>query len=418
MDGLLFAVEALVVIGAIVMGTKSSGVALGIWGGVGVTVLVFGFGLEPGSPPVDAILIILSVILAAATMQVAGGIDWMVVMAARAIVKHPKQVTIIAPFMSFLFCLGAGTGNIVYPLLPVIYDVSYQAKIRPERPLSMTVVVSGIALACSPVSAAMAAMITLTDVAPYNFDMVKVLSITIPAAIVGIIVSGLIMMRKGKDLEDDPEYQARLADGRLARVEEGTAADALTYTTPGRNAAYIFLAGVLVIVMFGLFPDLRPTIACSGRDDRADRCHADHPDGDVHGRRTDPAGRQAIGEGNPRVVGVQGRHRLRRRPVRPRLADRHLHRSVGDGDRQHRRRMGERLQVGVLHRCVPRRRIDDQPINGDPYDRADRLGGRVVAGADQRHVGRRVRRCVHAADQRFADRSRELRPDGHDQARH
>ena len=118
MDGLLFAVEALVVIGAIVMGTKSSGVALGIWGGVGVAVLVFVFGLEPGTPPIDAILIILSVILAAATMQVAGGIDWMVVMAAKAIMSRPKQVTIIAPFMSFLFCLGAGTGNIVYPLLP------------------------------------------------------------------------------------------------------------------------------------------------------------------------------------------------------------------------------------------------------------------------------------------------------------
>ncbi len=263
MDGLLFTVEALVVIGAIVMGTKSSGVALGIWGGVGVTILVFVFGLEPGSPPIDAILIILAVILAAATMQVAGGIDWMVVMAARAIVKHPKQVTIIAPFMSFLFCLGAGTGNIVYPLLPVIYDVSYQAKIRPERPLSMTVVASGVALACSPVSAAMAAMITLTDVAPYNFDMVKVLSVTIPAAVVGIIVSGTIMMRKGKDLEDDPEYLARLADGRLAAVESGSAADKLTFTTPGRNAAYIFLAGVLTIVVFGLFPDLRPHIAAA-----------------------------------------------------------------------------------------------------------------------------------------------------------
>ena len=125
MDGLLFAVEALVVIGAIVMGTRSSGVALGIWGGAGVAVLVFVFGLEPGSPPIDAILIILSVILAAATMQVAGGIDWMVAMAARAIRSHPKQVTLLAPLMSFVFCLGAGTGNIVYPLLPVIYDVSY-----------------------------------------------------------------------------------------------------------------------------------------------------------------------------------------------------------------------------------------------------------------------------------------------------
>jgi anaerobic C4-dicarboxylate transporter DcuB len=259
-DGLLFAVEALVVIGAIVMGTKSSGVALGIWGGVGVAVLVFIFGLEPGSPPIDAILIILSVILAAATMQVAGGIDWMVVMAAKAIMSRPKQVTIIAPFMSFLFCLGAGTGNIVYPLLPVIYDVSYRAKVRPERPLSMTVVASGIALACSPVSAAMAAMITLTDVAPYNFSMVEVLSVTIPAAIIGMIVSGLVMMRYGKELEDDPEYQARLADGRLSDATAGDVAAALTYTKAGRNAAFVFLIAVVAIVIFGLFPDIRPQL--------------------------------------------------------------------------------------------------------------------------------------------------------------
>jgi anaerobic C4-dicarboxylate transporter DcuA/anaerobic C4-dicarboxylate transporter DcuB len=264
MDGLLFTVEALVVIGAIVMGTRSSGVALGIWGGVGVTVLVFGFNLDPGSPPIDAILIILAVILAAATMQVAGGIDWMVAMAAKAIMSRPKQVTIIAPFMSFLFCLGAGTGNIVYPLLPVIYDVSYRAKVRPSRPLSMTVVASGIALACSPVSAAMAAMLTLTDVSPYDFSMTDILLVTIPAAVVGIIVSGIVMNKVGKELEEDPEYQARIADGRLTPPEAVGGEDAgaaLTYTKAGRNAAFLFLAGVAVIVIFGLFPDLRPTIA-------------------------------------------------------------------------------------------------------------------------------------------------------------
>jgi anaerobic C4-dicarboxylate transporter DcuA/anaerobic C4-dicarboxylate transporter DcuB len=202
------------------------------------------------------------VILAAATMQVAGGIDWMVAMAARAIMSRPKQVTIIAPFMSFLFCLGAGTGNIVYPLLPVIYDVSYRAKVRPERPLAMTVVVSGIALACSPVSAAMAAMITLTDVEPYNFSMTEVLSVTIPAAIVGIIITGLVMMRWGKELEDDPEYQARLADGRLEATEGGVDIE-LTYTKQGRNAAYIFLLGVITIVIFGLFEGIRPTVTAA-----------------------------------------------------------------------------------------------------------------------------------------------------------
>jgi anaerobic C4-dicarboxylate transporter DcuA/anaerobic C4-dicarboxylate transporter DcuB len=258
-DGILFALEAAVVIGAIVMGTKSSGIALGIWGGVGVAVLVFIFGLVPGEPPIDAILIILAVILAAATMQVAGGIDWMVVQAANAIRSRPKQVTLIAPLMSFLFCLGAGTGNIVYPLLPVIYDVSHRQKIRPERPLAMTVVVSGIALACSPVSAAMAAMITLTDVEPYNFSMVEVLSVTIPAALIGIFLTSLVVNRMGNDLENDPEYQARLADGRIAATD-ASAGDDLTYTKEGRNAAFIFLIGVVTIVAFGLFPDIRPQI--------------------------------------------------------------------------------------------------------------------------------------------------------------
>jgi anaerobic C4-dicarboxylate transporter DcuA/anaerobic C4-dicarboxylate transporter DcuB len=262
MDGLLFTIEALVVIGAIIMGTKSSGVALGIWGGAGVAVLVFVFGLEPGSPPTDAILIILAVILAAATMQVAGGIDWMVAMAARAIMSRPKQVTLIAPFMSFLFCLGAGTGNIVYPLLPVIYDVSYRAKVRPERPLSMTVVASGVALACSPVSAAMAAMITLTDVAPYDFSMVEVLSVTIPAVVIGMIITSLVMMRFGKELEDDPEYQERMRDGRIT-LEQDEHDTVLTFTRQGRNAAYIFLLGVITIVVFGLFEDIRPTVAAA-----------------------------------------------------------------------------------------------------------------------------------------------------------
>jgi len=263
-DTVLFIVEALVVIGAIVMGTKSSGVALGIWGGVGVAVLVFIFGLDPGTPPVDAILIILTVILAASTMQVAGGIDWMVSVAAKAIQNHPKQITFIAPLMSFLFCLGAGTGNIVYPLLPVIYDVSYRQKIRPERPLALTVVISGVALACSPVSAAMAAMITLTDVPPYNFDLIQVLSVTVPAALIGLFLTSLVVARMGSDLDDDPEYQARLADGRIDAPAEGEGQIEIPYTKEGRNAAFIFLAGVIVIVIFGLFPDLRPTVSAEG----------------------------------------------------------------------------------------------------------------------------------------------------------
>ncbi len=259
MNGLLFALEAVVVVAAIVMGTRSSGVALGIWGGVGVTVLVFVFQLDPGSPPVDAMLIIIAVVTTAAMMQVAGGIDWMVAVAARAIANHPKQITLIAPMMAFLFSVGAGTSNVLYPLLPVIYDVSYRNNIRPSRPLSLSVVSTGVALACSPVSAAMAAMVTLTDVAPYNFDLVKILSITIPAAIIGIVLTSLVVRKLGAELEDDPEYKARIAAGTLAPPGEGATVE-LKSTKSGRNAALIFLTAVVLIVVLGLFKDLRPTI--------------------------------------------------------------------------------------------------------------------------------------------------------------
>lgn len=261
MDAVKLILELIVVLGAIVMGTRSSGVALGLWGGAGVAVLVFIFGEDVGSPPVDALLIILSVVLASSMMQAAGGIDWMVTIAAKVISKHPKQITLIAPLVSFLFSVGAGTSNILYPLLPVIYDASYRNGIRPSRPLSLSVVATGVALACSPVSAAMAAMVTLTDVAPYNFELIDIIKITLPAAIVGIVLSSFVVNRLGKDLEDDPEIQARIKSGELALPAAGAVQVEVKATTEGRNAAVIFLLGVAAIVIFGLFKDIRPETA-------------------------------------------------------------------------------------------------------------------------------------------------------------
>jgi anaerobic C4-dicarboxylate transporter DcuB len=259
-----FILEAVVVLAAIVMGTRAGGVGIGVWGGLGVAVLVFVFGEAPGEPPISALLIILAVVTAAALMQVAGGVDWMVKIAAGVIQRHPKQITLIAPLTAFLFTVGAGTSNILYPLLPVIYDVSYQNGIRPSRPLTVTVVQSGMSLAASPVSAAMAAMVTLTAVEPYNFDLAQILSITFPAGVIGIIVTALVVGRMGKDLDEDPEIQARIASGELARPEISGEKIELTSTKEGRNAGIIFLLGVLAIVILGLFPDLRPAFEIEG----------------------------------------------------------------------------------------------------------------------------------------------------------
>lgn len=183
----------------------------------------------------------------------------MVTIAARLISRRPKQITLIAPLVAFLFSVGAGTSNILYPLLPVIYDLSYRNGVRPSRPLSLSVVATGVALACSPVSAA---MVTLTDVSPYDFELIDIIKITLPAAIIGIVLSSFVVNKLGKELRDDPEVQERIRSGRLeAAGAGGPGALKLESTTKGRNAALIFLTGVVAIVVFGLFKGIRPDAA-------------------------------------------------------------------------------------------------------------------------------------------------------------
>ena len=77
---------------------------------------------------------------------------------------------------------------------------------------------SGVALAASPVSAAMAAMLTLTDDGPYNLGLTEILAITLPACIVGIIVTSLVVNRMGKELADDPEVQEKIRAGLLPPI--------------------------------------------------------------------------------------------------------------------------------------------------------------------------------------------------------
>ena len=316
-----FILEAVVVLGAIVMGTRAGGVGIGVWGGLGVAVLVFVFGEAPGEPPIAALLIILAVVTAASLMQVAGGVDWMVKVAAGVIQRHPKQITVIAPLTAFAFTIGAGTSNILYPLLPVIYDVSYQNNIRPSRPLTVTVVQSGMSLAASPVSAAMAAMLTLTAVEPYNFDLAQILSITIPACIVGIVVTALVVGRMGKDIDEDPEIQERIASGALARTRRFRAEDRADSDQGGPQLGHRLPAWR----RGDRDPRSVPRTSSVVRSRRRDRDHRhDHhyPAGDVHRCRADPDRRQAGCLRGSRGVGVQGRNGLRHRPFRHRLVDR------------------------------------------------------------------------------------------------
>ena len=194
--------QGAVVIGAILLGVRTGGIGLGLWGLVGLAVLVFGFGLPPGDPPTSSMFIILAVITAASTMQSVGGIDYLVEVAKKLLKKKPAYIALIAPIVAFVFTLGAGTGFIYYPLIPVIYAVAYANNVRPERPLAVASTASQFAITASPVSSAMAAMVGLLD--PFGFGLTDILIVVLPASIVGLIAASFLQMRVGKELAGRP----------------------------------------------------------------------------------------------------------------------------------------------------------------------------------------------------------------------
>ncbi len=255
-DWVLLAVQGLVVIAFIFLGVRSGGIGLGLWGGVGTLVLVFLFGLEPGEPPVSAMLIIIAVISAAAAMQAAGGIDYMVQIASTALRARPKALNFVAPYISYVLTILTGTGNTFFSIIPVINEVAYANKIRPERALAGSSIASALGITSSPVAAATATMLPLVEV--YGFELIDVLMITIPASIIGILPMAFVMSRHGKDLDDDTEYQRRLAAGEIA--PPAPPAEIVLQPFAKRSVA-IFLAGVAAICIFGLFEGLRPTVA-------------------------------------------------------------------------------------------------------------------------------------------------------------
>jgi anaerobic C4-dicarboxylate transporter DcuA len=249
-------VQFVVVLAAIWMGARYSGVGLGLWGAVGLLVLVVGFGVTPTSPPVDVMLIILAVIMAASVMDAAGGIDFLVRIAERVIRANPKYVTIVAPLTTWAFTFVAGTGHIVYPLLPVIYETAHQSGIRPERPMAIATIASQQAITASPVAAATAAMIGLfSEKGLSQWGLPQILMICVPSTLIGVIVAAVISMFVGKDLKDDPEYQARVKSGAIPPPPAASQRPPLPPAAV--TSAVIFLIGVALVVLFGFFPALR-----------------------------------------------------------------------------------------------------------------------------------------------------------------
>ena len=248
-------IQLLFVITFIILGALTGGIGLGVMGGAGVALLTFVFGLEPTAPPIDVMLMIAAVISAAACMQAAGGLDYMVKLAERVLRKHPQYVTIIAPLVTYTFTFLAGTGHVAYSVLPVIAEVATETKIRPERPLGIAVIASQQAITASPISAATVALLGL--LAGYDITLFDILKVSIPATLVGVLVGALASMKVGKELVDDPEYQKRLQTGEF--VTKHVELSDIKNIFKARLSVILFIAATLLVVLFGSIPTLRPS---------------------------------------------------------------------------------------------------------------------------------------------------------------
>ncbi|MRF67130.1 anaerobic C4-dicarboxylate transporter [Providencia rettgeri] len=244
--------EVIVVLGAIFFGIRMGGIGIGLCGGLGLAVLTIGFGLPIGSPPVDVILIIMTVVVAASALQAAGGMDYLVRLASKFMRKNPKYLNIIAPITTWVMTIMAGTGFIVFSMLPVIAEIAKDSGIRPSRTLAGSVVASQIAISGSPISAAMAAMLTIMEGNGITF--IVVMSVCLPSSFVAAMVAAFIASRQGCELENDEVYLERLQKGLVHKYEEKKGES----TTREKFSVVLFIIATIAIVILAAFPQLRP----------------------------------------------------------------------------------------------------------------------------------------------------------------
>ncbi|WP_226573227.1 anaerobic C4-dicarboxylate transporter [Mangrovibacter yixingensis] len=240
----MFGAQLVIVLAAIYLGARLGGIGIGFAGGLGVLVLTLFFQVPPGAIPFDVIEIIMAVIAAIAAMQVAGGMDYLVSLAEKLLRRHPKYITFIAPMVTWLMTILAGTGHTAFSTMPVITEVAKEQGIRPSRPLSIAVVASQIAITASPISAAVVFFAGILE--PLGISYLQLLAVCIPVTFVAVMLTAVLCNFLGGELKDDPVYQEKLAKGEI----ELRGASKIVLKPHAKRAVMLFLAGIVAVVLY------------------------------------------------------------------------------------------------------------------------------------------------------------------------
>ena len=247
--------QLLIVLGALWVGSRYGSLALGAISGIGLAILVFCFGMKPGTPPTDVIYIIIAAVTCAGIMQASGGMDWLIQLAEKLLRKHPDHITFLAPLATFFLTVLVGTGHVVYTLMPIVCDIALKKGIRPERPCGVASIASQVGITCSPIAAAVVAFVSISNANGFDVTIPQVLMITIPACLCGLMAAAAASYKRGKDLDKDPVFQAKLQDPEQRAYIYGNTATTLDkeISKEAKGSVYIFLGALLMVVMFAIF---------------------------------------------------------------------------------------------------------------------------------------------------------------------
>lgn len=241
------------------IGSRYGGIGLGVVSGIGLIVEVFVFQMPPTSPPITVMLIILAVVTCASILEAAGGLKYMLQVAERILRANPRKITFLGPLVTYTMTFMLGTGHAVYSVMPIIGDVALKNNIRPERPMAAASVASQLGITASPISAAVVYYLAELVNIDANINLVSILMVTIPATLIGVLAMSLYSLRRGKELENDPEYQKRLEDPVWKKRIEETTASTLDEKLPpaAGQSVLIFLLALATIVVIALIPSIR-----------------------------------------------------------------------------------------------------------------------------------------------------------------
>lgn len=261
--------EFIMLIGFLYAGSRFGGIGLGVVSGIGLLFEVLVLRMPPGKPPVEVMLVILAVVTCASVLEAAGGLKYMLQVAEKILRKNPKRVTILGPIVTWAMTVMLGTGHAVYSIMPIIGDIALKNNIRPERPMAAASVASQLAITASPVSAVVA--LYLDDITKIHFfegvSLIQIVTVTITATFCGTIALSLYSLRRGKELQDDPEFQRRMQDPEWRERIQNTTSTTLNEQLPpaARNSVLLFILALICIVFVAMYKPIRTVVGPEGK---------------------------------------------------------------------------------------------------------------------------------------------------------